>query len=76
MCTDRVPSMIGKYKDFIFLVKIKNSAIITTHCFIQQEILVAKITKDKMLKVLNDIIKIINYTRTRPLKTKIFKNYL
>jgi len=75
--------MTGKYKGFIslvkiknpanLLIKIKNSALITTHCFIHREALVAKTIGDKMLKVLNYGIKIVNYIRFRPLKTRIFE---
>lgn len=73
MCTDTtISSMTRKYKNFIFFVKIKNPVIITTHCFIQQEALVTKIIKDKNLKVLN-VIKIINYIISPPLKIGIFE---
>jgi len=71
--TDGAPSMTGKYKGFITLPKIKNPAMIITHCFIHQEALVAKTLGEKMLKVLNDVIKIVNYIKSRPLKTRIFE---
>lgn len=64
--------MTGKHKGIITLVRFKNSAIITIYCFDYRKALVEKTIKEKMSKVLNDIIKIINYIKTRPLKTRFF----
>ena len=56
VCTDGAPSMTGKYKGFVTLAKIKNPAMIITHCFIHREALVAKTLREKMLKVLNEML--------------------
>jgi hypothetical protein len=72
-CTNGAPSMIGKYKGFFTLAKIKNPAMIITPCLIHREALVAKTLGEKMLKAINYVITIVNYIKSRPLKTKIFE---
>jgi hypothetical protein len=53
----------------IVLEKIKNQKLFLFH----REALVVKTLGEKMLKVLNDVIKIVNYIKFRPLKTRIFE---
>lgn len=45
----------------------------TTHCFIHREALVAKTLKDELKLVLDQVIKMVNYIKSRPLKSRLFK---
>ncbi|XP_068208336.1 zinc finger BED domain-containing protein 5-like [Palaemon carinicauda] len=57
ICTDGAPSMIGKYKDFITRALKENPSIITTHCFLHREALVAKTCGEELTEVLNQAVK-------------------
>ena len=63
--------MTGCLKGFVSLVK-KNKASVTTHCFLHREALVAKTIEVDMKTVLNQAVKMVNYVRQRPLKSRIF----
>ena len=52
ICTDGAPSMVGSLKGFTTLVKERqNPTIITTHCFLHREALIAKTSGDELKKI-------------------------
>ena len=54
ICTNGAPSMVGCLIGFTTLVKeSQNPNIITTHCFLHREALIAKTLGDELRKVLN-----------------------
>jgi hypothetical protein len=80
ICTDEAPSMIGSIKGFISLVKKKNLKIIFIHCFIycflHKEALVAKFLVGDLQNTLDQIVKIINFIKSRPLKSRLFETIM
>lgn len=72
ICTDGAPSMIGSIKGFTSLVKKCNKNIISTHCFLHREALVEKTIGPQLKSVLDDVIKMVNYIKMRPLKSRLF----
>ncbi|XP_068246786.1 SCAN domain-containing protein 3-like [Palaemon carinicauda] len=52
ICTDGAPAIIGSIKGFVSLVKRENSSVITTHCFLHREVLVAKTISNDLKSVL------------------------
>lgn len=73
ICTDGAPSMTGSIKGFISLVKKKNSNIIFTHCFLHREALVAKSLVSDLQNILDQVVKVINFIKIRPLKSRLFE---
>ncbi len=70
--TDGAPAMIGSIKGFVTLVKEKNPAVITTHCFIHREVLCSQTIGEDLKEVLDVTVNMINFVKQRPLKTRIF----
>ena len=64
--------MTGSLKGFVSLVKQKNPSVVTTHCFLHREALIAKTIAVEMKTVLNQAVKMVNYVRQRPLKSRLF----
>lgn len=73
LCTDGAPSMSGRYKGFSARVLKENPSIITTHCFLHREALVAKTCGEELTTVLNQTVKMVNYIKSRPLKCRVFE---
>jgi len=73
ICTDGAPSMVGSVKGFTSLVEKQNPNIVRTHCFLHREVLVSKITQNELKEVLNQVIEMVNFIKTRPLKSRIFE---
>ena len=72
ICTDGAPSMVGSIKGFVTLAKKANKQIITTHCFLHREALVAKTLGLELKGVLDEVVKMVNFIKSRPLKSRIF----
>jgi len=72
ICTDGAPSMTGRLKGFVALVKQINPDIITTHCFLHREALVSKTIGTDLKLVLDSVVKMVNYIKQRPMKSRIF----
>ena len=64
--------MTGSIKGFVSLVKKENKNVITTHCFLHREALVAKTLGNELRSVLNEVVKMVNYVKSRPLKSRLF----
>jgi len=71
VCTDGAPSMTGCLKGFVSLVKQINPQIVTTHCFLHREALVAKTIGKELKLVLDKVVQMVNYIKQRPLKPRI-----
>lgn len=74
VCIDGCPSMAGHLTGFLALAKQKNPEIIFTHCFLHREALVAKSLVPELKGVFDEVVKMINYVKSRPLKCRVFKN--
>lgn len=72
VCTDGCPSMLGNKKGFVTLVRQENPNIISVHCMIHRESLVSKSLTPDMLIVMNQVIQVVNFIKSRPLKSRIF----
>lgn len=73
ICTDGAPSMVGSIKGFCSLAKARNPKIISTHCFLHRESLVSKTLPATLKPVLEQVVSVVNYIKSRPLKTRLFK---
>lgn len=72
ICTDGCPSMRGKNSGFAALVLKENHSVITTHCMIHREALVAKALPENLQIVLNEAVKAVNFIKSRPLQSRLF----
>ena len=72
MCTDGFPSMIASVKGFVTLVKQSQPSSFTTQCFLHCKALVAKAFGPKLKDVLDMVVKIVNYLKSRPVKCRQF----
>ena len=73
ICTDGAPSMTGSVKGFVTLVQERNPNIVLTQCFIHREALVSKTLPNDFKTVLEDVVRVINFIKSRPLKSRLFK---
>lgn len=64
--------MIGSIKGFVTLVKEKKPGVITTHCFLQREVLVSKTIGEDLKQVLDATVNMVNYIKQCPLKSRMF----
>ncbi|GFS84105.1 SCAN domain-containing protein 3 [Trichonephila clavipes] len=72
ICTDGAPAMTGHLKGFVAHVKELNEDILVTHCFLHREALVTKILPADLKIVLEQCVKMVNYIKSRPLKSRLF----
>ena len=73
ICTDGAPCMIGSIKGFVSLVQRENPNVVQTHCFLHREVLVSKTIPDELNQVLKQVVEIVNFIKTRPLKSRLFE---
>lgn len=74
VCTDGCPAMVGHLKGFLALVKKENPDTIFTHCFLHREALVAKSLVPELNDVLQTVVKMVNFIKSRPLKSRLFES--
>ena len=72
ICTDGAPSMVGSTKGFTALAKKENENIITVHCFLHREALVAQTIGTELRAVMDKVVQMVNYIKSRPLKSRLF----
>jgi hypothetical protein len=73
VCTDGAPALTGRIKGFLAFVKKFNPTLIT-HCFLHREALMMKnVDGGQLAEVLSSVVSMINYIRTRPVKSRIFE---
>lgn len=60
-------------KGFASLVKQENPNVIRTHCFLHREVLVSKTSPVELKNVLDQVVEMANYIKSRPLKTRLFE---
>ncbi|XP_076324212.1 zinc finger BED domain-containing protein 5-like [Tachypleus tridentatus] len=72
ICTDGCPSMIASVKGFVTLVKQSQPNIFITHCFLHREALVAKAIGPELKEVLDMVVKMVNYLKSKPVKCRQF----
>ena len=65
--------MVGKYKGFAARALKENPSMTTTHCFIHREALVAKTCGEDITMVMNQVVKMVNFIKSRPLKCRVFE---
>ena len=64
--------MVGRYKGFVNRIMKKQSEVVITHCFLHREALVAKTLPADLASVLNTVVSIVNFIKTKPLKSCMF----
>ncbi|GFV63861.1 SCAN domain-containing protein 3 [Trichonephila clavipes] len=72
ICTDGAPAMTRHIKGFVAHVKELNEDILVTHCFLHREALVTKFLPSDLKIVLEQCVKMVNYIKSRPLKSRLF----
>ena len=65
--------MMGKSKGFVSKVKQTNSDVQIAHCFLHHEALMAKTLPDELKEVLDSAVKLVNFIKTSPLKSRLFE---
>ncbi|VEN56237.1 unnamed protein product [Callosobruchus maculatus] len=73
ICTDGAPSMLGSIKGFATVIRTRHPNVVSTHCFSHRESLIAKTLPPDLKCVLEQVVSVVNYTKSRPLKTRLFK---
>ncbi|XP_077972733.1 zinc finger BED domain-containing protein 5-like [Styela clava] len=72
VCTDGAKSMTGSVKGVVTRIKQKNPECSSSHCAIHRYQLVAKGMPSELTRVLDDVVKIVNFIKSRPLKSRLF----
>jgi hypothetical protein len=72
ICTDGAAWMTGKVKGFKAKVREVNPEIRFDHCFLRREVIVAKMLPVPLQSVLDEIVKIVNFVKSRPLNSRLF----
>ena len=73
ICTDAAASMTGTIKGFVTLAKEKNPNVKWTHYIIHREALASKRMSPQLHDVLNCSIKVINFIKSQPLNSSLFR---
>ncbi|KAL4099012.1 hypothetical protein QTP88_023513 [Uroleucon formosanum] len=73
VCTDGARAMAGHYGGLQALIRQKAPEMIWTHCLIHRESLASQNMCPSLKTVLQTVIKVVNYIKTRPVKARFFK---
>lgn len=63
---------VGSIKGFTAFAKKENKNIIITHCFLHREALVAQTISNELKKIMDKVVQMVNYIKSRPLKSRLF----
>ena len=66
--------MVGSMKGFKTLAKNVNPRIVTTHCFLHREVLVTKTLGPELQLVMDQVVKMVNFIKSRPCAPKFLLN--
>ena len=72
VCMDGAPFMVESIKGFVSVVKMVNSAIISTHCLLHGEVLIGKTLNSDLKYVLKKVKEMVNYIKAKPFKSRLF----
>ncbi|KAK2847350.1 hypothetical protein Q5P01_010349 [Channa striata] len=72
VCSDGAQTMAGKRKGLQALIKKASANAEWTHCIIHREALASRQLSPELSEVMTDIIGVVNFIKTRPLKTRVF----
>lgn len=73
VCMDGAKAMSGHITGLVGHIKTVSTECKFTHCVLHREALVAKHLPDELKDVLDQSVKIVNFIKTRPLKSRYFK---
>ncbi|XP_060865035.1 zinc finger BED domain-containing protein 5-like [Metopolophium dirhodum] len=73
VCTDGARAMAGHYGGLQALIRKKAPEMIWTHCIIHRESLASQNMCPSLNTVLQTVIKVVSYIKTRPVKARFFK---
>ena len=73
ICTDGAPCMVGRIKGFASLAQKENPNLVRSHCFLHREVLVSKVSQENLRQVLHQVVEIVNYVKSRPIKSRLFE---
>lgn len=72
VCTDGASAMLGHKKGFAAKVLEENQSIKIVHCMIHREVLVSKSLPANLKKVLDEVVKVVNFIKANALRSRIF----
>ena len=64
--------MMGKVRGFVAKVKAQHPNININHCILHREALVADTLPPELAEVLDQAVKMVNYIKSRPFKSRLF----
>jgi hypothetical protein len=73
ICTDRATSTTGKHAGFVARSKDVATNVSWTHCCIHRQTLASKRMPQGLKEVLDNAVKIANFTKSRPNNSRIFQ---
>ena len=73
VCEDGAPSMMECKKGFMSFVKKENKNITFVHCLIHRENLAAKEIQGDLAIVFKEVVSLVNFIKSRPLRTRLFR---
>ncbi|XP_072392330.1 protein FAM200A-like [Diabrotica undecimpunctata] len=76
VCTNGARAMSGQYGGLQVLIKTNALSVKWTHCVIHREALAAKNVTPELSVVMDSIIIVVNYIKTRPMKSRLFLNFV
>ena len=65
--------MVGCIDSFALLAQKENQNLVRTHCFLHKEVLVSKVSQENLKQVLHQVVEVVIYTKSRPIKSRLFE---
>ena len=73
VCTDGAPAMLGSKSGFASRVKAISPSVTLTHCMIHRQALASRTLPSDLQAILDNAIKIVNYIKSMPVNSRLFK---